>query len=177
MSFYKKQVTHCMRGDYDEWRNIKHYTTFDVIDKECIPEIGDKHGSEVLIAIDELEVDPDDQIKEREQDYRYLRLTYKETNPVNEEDDLISREYVAYDYPIEETAPEKQLGLFLARPAIRKITDEEVRIKVNGEMFNVPRSQFVLLRRHRGFVVPNDELMKNSKLKECFKYYNKEVIR
>ena len=101
MSFYKNQVKHCMRGNYDEWNNIKHYTTFDVIDKECMPGIGDKHGTEVLIAIDELEVDPDDQIKERERDYRYFKLTYKETDPVDwaEEEDLISHEYVAYDDP------------------------------------------------------------------------------
>lgn len=177
MSFYKKQVTHCMRGDYDEWRDVKHYTTFDVIDKDCMPEIGDKHDrTKVLLAIDELEVDPDDQIKDSERDYRYFRLVYKETDPIDE-DDVISREYVAYDDSITEPEPEKQLGLFLERLAIKKITDEEVRIKVNGEIFTVPRAQFLLLRRHRGFVIANDELLQNSKLKECFKYYNKEVIR
>ena len=101
MSFYKKQVKHCMREDYDEYRNIKYYTTFDVIDKDCMPEIGDKHGTEVLIAIDELEVDPDDQIKACEEDYRYFKLTYKETDPIDgaDEEDLISHEYVAYDDP------------------------------------------------------------------------------
>lgn len=102
MSFYKKQVKHCMRGDYNEWRNSKYYTTFDVIDKDCMPEIGDKHGSEVLIAIDELEVDPDDQIRDSERNYHYFKLTYKETDPANDDvddDDLISHEYVAYDDP------------------------------------------------------------------------------
>lgn len=176
MSFNKKQVKHCMRGDYDEWRNIKHYTTFNVIDKECMPEIGDKHDrTKVLLAIDELELDPEEQIKDSERDYRYFRLVYKETDPIDE-DALIFREYVAYDDSAE-PEPEKQLGLLLERPMIRKITDEEVRIKVNGEMFTVPRAQFLMLRRHRGFLIANEETMKNSKLKECFKYYNKELIR
>lgn len=165
--FYKKQIKHCMRGDYDEWRNVKHYTTFNVIDKDCMPEIGDKHGSDVLIAINELELDPEEQ---RDRDYRYFKLTYKD------EDDLTFHEYVAYD-DIEEIEPEKQLGLFLERPMIKKITDEEVRIKLKGEIYTVPRAQVLLLRRHRGFVVANDELMKNSKLKECFKLYNKELIK
>ena len=175
MSFYKKQVTHCMRGDYDEWRNVKHYTTFEVIDKDCMPEVGDKHDrTKVLLAIDELELDPDDQIRDSERDYRYFRLVYKETDPID--DDLISYEYLAYDDSAE-PEPEKQLGLFLERPAIKKITEEEVRIKVKGEMFTVPRAQFLMLRHHRGFLIANEETMKNSKLKECFKYYDKELIR
>ena len=145
--FYKKQVKHCMRGDYNEYRKSKHYTTFNVIDKDCMPEIGDKHGDEVLIAIDELEVDPDDQIRDSEQDYRYFRLVYKET------EDLISHEYVAYDDSIEET--EEKHGFIIERPAIKKITDEEVRIKVGGESMVVPREQFELRRRHRGFLIAN----------------------
>ena len=171
MSFYKKQVKHCMRGDYDEYRNIKYYTTFDVIDKDCMPEIGDKHGTEVLIAIDELEVDPDDQIKACEEDYRYFKLTYKETDPIDgaDEEDLRSHEYVAYDDSIEEPESEEQHGFIIERPAIKKITEREVHIKVGGDVMVVPREQFELRRRHRGFLIAS-ETMDHNKLKKYFCY-------
>lgn len=170
MSFYKKQVKHCMRGDYDEIRNVKHYTRFDVIDKECMPEVGDKHDkTKVLLAIDELELDPEEQ---SDQYYRYFKLTYKETDPVDwaEEDDLISHEYVAYDDSIEQTEPEEQHGFFIERPAIKKITEHEVHIKVGGDIMIVPREQFELRRRYRGFLIAN-ETMDINKLKKYFCYH------